>query len=136
MSAKKIPPEPREATPSKNGVSYYGHPTMTIELTKRVEVDVKIAPVVTWLNDTFENIVPTGSCQGDPGDGADSTPHVVFRLLFASELDLAQLLMVAQEYATCEVCWKELGGLEYSLRFHDIASLEAFKKQLGLGGAK
>jgi hypothetical protein len=97
---------------------------------KRAKVDIKIIPVVNWLN-SFDGVYTLFSCEGGPLKANDmaALPYVLFYC--GHQLTLIKILTEVWGYANTDVDFHE-GHLRYTLRFPSDKSLDLFVQKLKL----
>lgn len=97
------------------------HKTETVGL-KEAEIDIKIIPVIQWLNE-FENVYTTHCCEG--GEPPNEKPYVVF--MCNDFFDLMKIVRDTRNYANCEIFWLEdYMPLRYNLQFAHKKTLKDF----------
>ncbi len=114
-----------------------GHKTKRVVI-KQGDVDVKIVPVVKWLN-SFESVHTLFSCEGgtreelkntsklDESSMAHNKPYVLFTCWDQLELmTILRELHMSVWGTTCEVTWYEPYPLRYHIKFRDKESLLHF----------
>lgn len=107
------------------------HKTKKIVI-KHGDVDVKIIPLVKWMN-SFESVHTLFSCEGGTLEDIENKekysnkPYVLFTCW--CQLDMMMILRETRHVSVCEVTWYESYPIRYHLKFPDKETLLEFCKR-------